>query len=46
VEPSLSPNPRRHDKDQDNIPSMQPVPVIANPNVTEDKVVDIRDPTY
>ena len=42
----MSLNPRRHDKEQDNILSMQPVPVITNPNVTEDKDVNIGDPTY
>ena len=42
----MSPNPRRHDKDQDNTPSTQPVLVTINPNVTEDKDVDIRDPRY
>jgi len=31
---------------QENILSTQPVPVIVSPNVTEDKDVDIRDPTY
>jgi len=46
VEPLLRPSPRNHDKVLDNIPSMQPVPVTANQNVTEDKDVDIGDPRY
>ena len=42
----MSLSPRKHDKEQDNIPSMHPVLVITNPNVTEDKDVSIGDPRY
>ena len=42
----MSPNPRKHDRVQENILSTQPVQVIVSPNVTEDKDVNIRDPRY
>ena len=42
----MKPSPRKHDRVQDNILSTQLVLVITNPNVTEDKDVNIRDPTY
>ena len=38
----MSPNPRRHDKDQENTLSIQLVRIIVKPNVTEDKDVDIK----
>ena len=39
-------NPRKHDRVQDNILSTHLALVIVNPNVTEDKDVNIKDPTY
>ncbi len=42
----MKPSPRKHDRVQDNIPSTHLVLVIANLNDTEDKDVNIKDPTY
>ncbi len=42
----MKPSPRKHDRVQDNIPSTHLVLVITNPNVTEDKDVNIIDTTY
>ena len=42
----MKPSPRKHDRVQENILSSQLVLAITNPNVTEDKDVSIKDPTY